>query len=94
MMMVMRLRLVKEGRRMARSGSSGRPTVLSGLPRWLTAFGIVLLVGELGAALLAGCAHGPARTSSVQHGGTPSIALPRHGTRTVVLRVDGGRAAA
>ena len=71
---------------MAGRGRSPVRAALSRLPSWVTALGIVLLLGELtGAAVLAEGLHGGRRSS---HGGTGSTAM----MQTVVLRVDGGHA--
>lgn len=83
---------------MAGRERSQKGAVLSQLPRWLTALGIVLVLGELaGAAAL--LAAGPRRpppargavptASAPQPAETPTAPVNHGETRTVLLRVDG-----
>ena len=91
----MKIRPVTQGRRMARKarmdlmappGRSRPRAAASGLPRWVTVLGIVLLLGEVAGAavLLAGRPH----RAAAPQAGTRTAAAPRGGTQQVVLRVD------
>ena len=67
---------------------------LSRLPRWMTALGIVLSLGELAgaAALWAAGTEGVPRTAAARqapHGPGSPATVPGGGTRTVALEVDG-----